>query len=253
MTKEIPPPESPFIKGDGINNSSYKGGAAAKSPLDFVVSAQSNEKGARGLWVNDEGQLVAETELGPVKFTKPVAYQEIDGKRVEVAVEYRVESSEVENKSSKHKTCNSKLMSTHPKSSIQNFEAEVSNPKSKIANHKLEYGFKVASYDRTKDLIIDPLLASTYLGGSNNDVGNSLALDTSGNVYVTGYTYSTDFPTTSGAYDASYNGGSYDVFVSKLNSGLTRLLASTYLGGSSYDTGNSLTLDTSGNVYVTGD
>src|SRR3989338_5844280 len=69
----IQPPESPFIKGDGINNSSYKGGAAAKSPL---------EKGARGLWVNEEGQLVAGTELGPVKFTKPVAYQEIDGKRV---------------------------------------------------------------------------------------------------------------------------------------------------------------------------
>src|SRR3989339_2235747 len=67
MTEEIQPPESPFIKGD-----------LTKSPL---------EKGARGLWVNEHGELVAETELGPVKFTKPVAYQEIDGKRVEVAVE----------------------------------------------------------------------------------------------------------------------------------------------------------------------
>src|SRR3990167_1707261 len=51
----IQPPESPFIKGDGINNSSYKGGTDEKSPL---------EKGARWLWINDEGQLVAETELG---------------------------------------------------------------------------------------------------------------------------------------------------------------------------------------------
>src|SRR3990167_131564 len=85
----IQPPESPFIKGD-----------LTKSPL---------EKGARGLWVNEHGELEVETELGPVKFTKPIAYQEINGKRVDVSVEYRVGSSEAENKSSKHKTCNSKL------------------------------------------------------------------------------------------------------------------------------------------------
>ena len=88
----IQPPESPFIKGDGIHNSSCKWGTAEKPRLDFVVSAQSNEKEAKGLWVNEHGQLVAETELGPVKFTRPVAYQEIDGKRVEVDVEYKVES-----------------------------------------------------------------------------------------------------------------------------------------------------------------
>src|SRR3990167_8938045 len=124
-------------------------------------------------------------------------------------------------------------------------------PKSKIENPKLEHCFKVASYDKSKDLIIDPLLASTYLGGSSDDVGYSLTLDTSGNVYVTGYTLSTDFPTTSGAYDTSFN-GDVDVFVSKLDGALTSLLASTFLGGSSNDDGYSLTLDTSGDVYVTG-
>jgi len=52
-------------------------------------------KGARGIWVDKEGQLVAETELGHVKFTKPVAYQEIDGKRVSVDAEYLIQRSEI--------------------------------------------------------------------------------------------------------------------------------------------------------------
>ncbi|RIJ88603.1 MAG: hypothetical protein DB853_17610 [Candidatus Brocadia sp.] len=108
------------------------------------------------------------------------------------------------------------------------------------------------SHNGGKDVFISRL-ASTYLGGSGTDSGNSLAIGSGGNVYVTGYTYSMNFPTTVGAYDTSYNSGKTDVFISRLNSGLTSLLASTFLGGSDIDYGRSLAIEPfSGDVYVTG-
>ena len=64
-----------------------------------------------------------------------------------------------------------------------------------------EYSFKVGPYDKNRLLIIDPLLASTYLGGANHDHPWDISLDTSGNVYIAGYTKSADFPTGVGAYN----------------------------------------------------
>ncbi|HEB73630.1 MAG TPA: hypothetical protein ENJ03_00220, partial [Candidatus Desulfofervidus auxilii] len=90
------------------------------------------------------------------------------------------------------------------------------------------YGFNVGSYDKKETLIIDPLLANTFIGGSDDDYGLSIALDGDRNVYITGDTYSSNYPTTSGAYDESHNGGS-DVFVSRLNSNLSKVSSLPWL------------------------
>ena len=187
----------------------------------FYVKAGANPEnikikieGAKSLRVNEAGELEVETGLGVIKFTKPSAYQEINGKRVKVAAAYTL-----------------------------------------LSNPQYVYSFKVGSYDKKETLIIDPLLASTFIGGSSDEYGNSIALDGDRNVYITGGTYSSNYPTTSGAYDESFNGGYFtcDVFVSKLNSNLSNLLASTFIGGSDGDDyGYSIALDGGGNVYITG-
>ena len=79
-----------------------------------------------------------------------------------------------------------------------------------------------------KYFVIDPLLASTFIGGSDDDRGYCIALDGGGNVYITGYTKSSDYPTTSGAYDESHNGDE-DVFVSRLNSNLSKVSSLPWL------------------------
>ena len=96
------------------------------------------------------------------------------------------------------------------------------------------------------------LVYSTYLGGTGNDYGYGIAVDTAGNAYVTGYTASTDFPTTPGAFQTTYGGGNDDAFVTKLNPTGTALVYSTYLGGTDSDIGNGIAVDTAGNAYVTG-
>ncbi|MHB8628267.1 MAG: DUF7948 domain-containing protein [Aggregatilineales bacterium] len=95
---------------------------------------------------------------------------------------------------------------------------------------------------------------STYLGGSGgtlDDAGDGIVVSSSGNAYVTGYTSSANFPTTSGAAQTA-SGGGYDAFVSELNAAGTALVYSTYLGGSGTDQAAGIAVDGSGNAYVTG-
>ncbi len=167
--------------------------------------------GADGLTINAQGELEIATGMGMVKMTAPVAYQELNGERVNVAVAYELKGE--------------------------------------------GYGFAVGDYDRAYTLVIDPLLAATFLGGTGSNTLSDMVIDSSGNIFVGGITNALDFPLVDGAIDSTGDSSNNDVFISKLKSNLTGpLLASTYLGGSSteFDGSLALAVDSIGNLYVTG-
>jgi hypothetical protein len=172
-------------------------------------------RGADGLALGARGQLLIATGAGTLTDVRPVSYQDVRGRRVPVKSRFLLEPA---------------------------------------AGQATAYGFGVGTYDPRRPLVIDPgLLYSTYLGGASTDVGNPIAVDGAGNAWITGETSSTNFPTTAGAADTTYN-GNIDAFVTKLNTAGTALVYSTYLGGAaSSDRGFGLAVDGAGNAYVTGE
>jgi Beta-propeller repeat/Cep192 domain 4 len=96
------------------------------------------------------------------------------------------------------------------------------------------------------------LLYFRYFGGSGADAGAGIAVDSSGNAYVTGSTTSVDFPTTAAVFQPAYGGGNTDAFVTKIDPTGNTLLYSTFLGGSNADSGNGIAVDANGDAFVTG-
>jgi hypothetical protein len=123
-----------------------------------------------------------------------------------------------------------------------------------VLKRKNEVGFRIAPYDLSKTLVIDPVVAySALLGGSGNDIPMHIAVDASGNAYVTGYTSSLDFPVARPIQAANHGGpDGLDAFVTKISAAGDGLVYSTYLGGTGDDSGQSITVDTTGNAYLTG-
>ena len=166
-------------------------------------------EGVERLRIDAQGDLLLETPDGEIRQHKPLVYQEVDGVRRQIAGFY-------------------------------------------VLHGGHQVGFEVAAYDAGQPLIIDPMLVySTYLGGNSFDSGRSIAVGGSGNAYVTGQTFSTNFPTAS-PIQASNAGGASDTFVTKLNAAGSALVYSTYLGGTALDTARWIAVDSSGNAYVTG-
>ena len=198
-------------------------GTANRLKYSFVVKPGADPaqvrlayRGASGVRVNDSGQLEVETPAGGFKDDKPYAYQETDGGRAAVHAVYALEGP------------------------------SEGGPRG--------YGFELGAYDRSQPLVLDPvvLVYAGFIGGSDQDVGHGIAVDGSGNAYVTGETLSTEasFPVTAGP-DVTQNGGR-DAFVAKVNAAGTALLYAGYIGGSGNDEGHAIAVDSAGNAYVTG-
>jgi hypothetical protein len=182
---------------------------------DFVVKPEGEVsdigfeyKDVEKTRIDNESNLIVDTEFGEIKHAKPVCYQVIGGERVEIKAAF------------KRKEDNT-------------------------------FGFQVKEYSKNYELIIDPLVYSTYLGGSEADSGSSITVDLEGAAYVTGYTRSVDFPAKN-PLQGNYRGGAEDAFITKVNSSGNALVYSTYLGGSEADSGSSIMVDSEGAAYVTG-
>lgn len=114
--------------------------------------------------------------------------------------------------------------------------------------------FRVGQYDRTEPLVIDPVLGYwNFVGGTNSEIGEAIAIDPSRNAYITGHTMSPAvFPVVAAA-QSTYGGGGSDAFVTKINAAGNAIVFSTYLGGSADDAGHGIAVDSAGNAYVTGE
>jgi len=195
---------------------------------DFIVAPGASAKsiriqfaGAKKLDLTADDDLTVSAANGEIAFHKPVVYQVKDGLRQPIDGQFAM-----------------------------------------LAKNTI--GFTLGRYDHSKPLVIDPVLSySTYLGGSLADGANGIAVDSSGNAYVVGSTFSTNFPVTTGAAQTVDNEPSnfQCVFVAKLNPTGTALVYSTYLGGIGAkndaatqfgDVGQTIAVDGSGDAYVTG-
>jgi hypothetical protein len=169
-------------------------------------------QGVNRVWISDDGDLILDTNAGVLKHRRPIAYQDESGARKSVEAKFVMRGAN-------------------------------------------RVGLEVGRFNRELPLTIDPVLVySTYLGGSDTagmgDQGNSVAVDSAGNAYITGFTSSTDFWTQNPVQATS--GGGLDGFVLKLDPTGLVVLAASYFGGSGDEDGHRIALDGAGNIYITG-
>jgi len=180
--------------------------------------------GATAVRINEARQLEVSTPVGGFADGQPYAYQEMDGQQLPVEVGYVL------------------------------YDQSLCDTDHETRSTEHVYGFRVGAYDLQKPLVLDPviLVYCGYIGGTGDDQGWGIAVDSAGNAYVTGQTASSEasFPETVGPY-LPYNGNT-DAFVAKVKANGTALVYCGYIGGSSEDWGYGIAVDSGGRVYIAG-
>lgn len=255
----------------------YHGGPDGGLKYDFIVQPGASPdsialrfEGHDDLTVEEDGRLAIHTALGTQYHDAPYVYQEVDDQEVAVSSHYQLIDSTVgfvvgDYDESLPLIVDPLIYSTFIQSNAAITDVSVDNAGNAYISgsyYGSGYPTTLGAYDTSangkEDGVVtklnptgDGLLFSTYFGGSETEYVRVSALDNSGNFYVTGSTQSTNFPTSTGAYQNSYQGGSLDGFAIKFSAAGT-LVYSTYLGGSEWDDAYGIAADDSGNAYVTG-
>lgn len=218
-------------------------GTTSRMKHDFIVRPGADPASIRLAWrgadsvrITAGGEMEISTPLGAFQDEVPVAWQDVDGRRVEVLAAYALnESAGVQ------------------LAALGGFSGGQRTAGTDLTH---SYGFELGAYDPSRPLTLDPavLVYSGFLGSNQNDWGSGVAVDRSGCAYVTGYTHSagTGFPVAVGP-DTTLKGDYYDAFVAKLNRTGTALVYCGFIGGSNHDTGKSVAVDSTGAAYITGD
>ncbi|MBN2088924.1 SBBP repeat-containing protein [candidate division KSB1 bacterium] len=229
--------------------------------------------GADGYQVNRDGELVIRTSLGEVRHGKLYAYQMIKGHQQEIHCRFKEKMDGSLGIHAARYDQNRVIIidplvySTYLGSNQRDQGSGIAIDESGYAyitgsTYSSYYPVSAGAYDRSfgdaPDAFVTKLnssgsqiIYSTFLGGNSDDWGYDIVIDREGNAYITGTTYSTDFPVSSSAY-ARTNCGTNDGFVTKLNSAGSGLIYSTYIGGGLNDDPESIVVDNSGQVYIVG-
>ena len=266
----------------GINMAWY-GNDSNDLEYDFIVKPNADYRqielkfsGAKSLEIAANGDLLIQTKYGTTTQRKPLSYQTIEGERKEVESRFELVAKNtvkfvvgdydgsrdlvIDPTQLTYGTFLGGSGQDYPEDiavdSQENIYVVGTTPSADFPT--TPDAFTTAKNGTSSDIFVTKINAqgglqySTFLGGTSNEAGKAIALDSVGNAYIAGSTSSVNFPVTTAAYDTTQNGGT-DAFVTKISASGSTLVYSTYLGTSSSDSAHDIAVDSNGIARILGE